>query len=117
MAESPNLLESIVNWLRQGYADGVPPQDYVPLLEVLHRRLTDTEVDAIVKNLLESDDSPITVEDIERATQARVLESPSEADLVRVASRLEGHGAPVIGVNVLDLTHLETEFSAEPAAE
>jgi len=116
MAEPQSLLESIVNWLRRGYADGVPPQDYVPLLEVLHRRLTDREVEAIVKGLLALEDPPITAEDIARATRERVLQRPSDDDLARVAARLEGVGAPVIGVNVPDLAHLEAQFD-EPSAD
>ncbi|HEY5484993.1 MAG TPA: DUF3349 domain-containing protein, partial [Propionibacteriaceae bacterium] len=30
----------VVGWLRAGYPDGVPQQDYVALLGILHRQLT-----------------------------------------------------------------------------
>jgi len=116
MVESTNPLIAIINWLRQGYADGVPPQDYVPLLEVLHRRLTDGEVDAIVTGLLELDDSPIAAEDISRATTEWVLQRASAEDVARVASRLESVGAPVIGVATPDLAHLEVQFDHEASA-
>ena len=40
----PALLSRIVAWLRAGYPTGVPEQDYVALLGLLRRRLTDDEV-------------------------------------------------------------------------
>ena len=38
------FLTSIVAWLRAGYPDGVPQTDYIPLLALLSRRLTNDEV-------------------------------------------------------------------------
>jgi len=34
------FLHRIVNWLRVGYPQGIPPTDYMPLLALLSRRLT-----------------------------------------------------------------------------
>ncbi|GAA5048898.1 DUF3349 domain-containing protein [Nocardia callitridis] len=48
----PNLLHKIVGWLRAGYPQGVPRSDYVALLAVLHRHLTDFEVAAIAEELI-----------------------------------------------------------------
>jgi hypothetical protein len=37
------LLARIVAYLRAGYPEGVPANDYVPLLALLRRRLSDDE--------------------------------------------------------------------------
>ena len=37
-------LTGILDWLREGYPAGVPPKDYIPLLALLRRRLTEDEV-------------------------------------------------------------------------
>lgn len=95
---APSLVSSVLEWLRQGYADGVPRQDVVPLLEVLHRRLTDAEVDELVRNIIDTQALPITLEDIERAAQDRLLMTPGNEDLARVASRLAAGGWPLSGL-------------------
>ena len=38
------FIESVLGWLHQGYPDGVPRTDYYPLLALLHRTLTEDEV-------------------------------------------------------------------------
>jgi hypothetical protein len=45
------VLNSIVCWLRAGYPQGVPDQDYVPLIAILSRRLTSDEVAAVATEL------------------------------------------------------------------
>jgi hypothetical protein len=41
------FLHRIVNWLRVGYPQGIPPTDYIPLLALLSRRLTNDEVETV----------------------------------------------------------------------
>lgn len=48
------LLDRIVGWLRRGYPDGVPARDYLPLIALLRRRLTDEEVLLVQRYLRES---------------------------------------------------------------
>ena len=48
----PVFLQSIVEWLRGGYPDGVPEADYVPLLALLNRRLSDDEVQSVMDALI-----------------------------------------------------------------
>ena len=44
-SEDPaNLVQRILRWLRAGYPDGVPQQDYVALLGILRRTLTPSEL-------------------------------------------------------------------------
>ena len=50
----------VVGWLRAGYPDGVPQQDYVALLGILHRQLTDDEIITIAQTIAGS-----TVTDVE----------------------------------------------------
>jgi hypothetical protein len=51
MMTMPPVLDSIVTWLRAGYPAGVPEQDYLPLLALLARRLTNDEVAAVAAEL------------------------------------------------------------------
>lgn len=39
-----NRLRRVLDWLLEGYPSGVPPKDYIPLLALLRRRLTEEEV-------------------------------------------------------------------------
>jgi hypothetical protein len=42
-----DVLAQIVGFLRAGYPEGVPVGDYIPLVALLRRRLTDDEVIAV----------------------------------------------------------------------
>ena len=46
-----NLVQRVVQWLRAGYPDGVPQQDYVALLGILRRSLTESELGQVVAEL------------------------------------------------------------------
>ena len=50
------FLGKIVAWVTAGYPDGVPGPDRVPLYALLSRRLSNDEVRAVVKALLERDE-------------------------------------------------------------
>ena len=47
----PPILSSIVGWLREGYPDGVPDRDYIPLFALLSRELSEDEAKAIADEL------------------------------------------------------------------
>ncbi|AWB93771.1 DUF3349 domain-containing protein [Aeromicrobium chenweiae] len=84
----PSFLESVVGWLREGYPQGVPPQDYVPLLALLRRRLTDEEVAAVVDELVASGAVPVGSVDI-GASITKVTDAlPSADDIDRVRQHL-----------------------------
>ncbi|MGK8485511.1 DUF3349 domain-containing protein [Nocardia asiatica] len=92
----PKLLGKVVGWLRSGYPQGVPRSDYVALLAVLHRHLTDYEVVAIAEELVASNpDSRIGRAEIEQAIVRFAMEQPDERDVARVASRLAAGGWPL----------------------
>lgn len=90
----PNALTSILDWLRAGYPEGVPATDYVPLIALLRRQLSESEVKEIVRILAEDGDD-ITKVDVAVAVLHVTDELPTEEDMQRVASRLARAGLPV----------------------
>ncbi|MQY18275.1 DUF3349 domain-containing protein [Nocardia macrotermitis] len=92
-----SLLGKVLAWLRAGYPQGVPPTDYVALLAVLHRRLTDYEVHAVVDELIRerAGDDEIARHEIEDAIGRVAKELPGEDDIARVTSRLQAGGWPL----------------------
>lgn len=90
----PQVLRSVIDWLRRGYPDGVPESDYIPLVALLRRRLTDEEVRQLAKEVPVSADRPLTTTDIEVMITKVTDEMPSEQDLRRVLSHLDPPGWP-----------------------
>lgn len=95
-----NFINRAVDWLRAGYPAGVPRQDYVALLGVLRRKLTEEEVRKIAVDLAEQSvlagDDPISTEDIEKMVHSSVLQEASPEDVVRVSARLAAGGWPLV---------------------
>jgi len=94
---SSSLAVRVVDWLRAGYPTGVPRQDYVVLLGLLRRKLTDVEVREIAGELagLAEQGEVITVADVERLINDATLDEPAEGDVARVSSRLAAGGWPL----------------------
>ena len=87
------FLARIVAWITEGYPEGVPGPDRVPLFALLRRRLTDDEVKTVALALLERkeiDDADIGVL-ITRITD----EMPSPDEIERVRDRLAAVGWPL----------------------
>lgn len=93
--EEGSYLGRIVAWLRDGYPQGVPAHDYVPLLALLHRRLTRGEVKRVARALRRSGISPAGPEDIAAAISDLTHEEASEEDMIRVRDKLAAKGWPV----------------------
>jgi hypothetical protein len=94
-----NFLVRAVEWLRAGYPTGVPRQDYVALLGLLRRKLTETEVRQIAQDLAETTQDqtePITRQDIEDMINDSVLQPASDDDVARVSARLAAGGWPLV---------------------
>ena len=92
------FLERAIDWLRAGYPAGVPRQDYVALLGLLRRKLTEVEVHKIAELLAEhaqTNSDPITTADIEAMIEQSVLQPASEDDVARVSARLAAGGWPL----------------------
>lgn len=85
-------LRAVVDWLHEGYPTGVPPTDYIPLLALLRRRLSEDEVREVALELATSNShSPTDIGVlITRITDAL----PSEDDIRRVQEHLGRSGWP-----------------------
>jgi Protein of unknown function (DUF3349) len=86
-----------LDWLRAGYPGGVPKQDYVVLLGLLRRKLTDHEVREIVSELagLAQQGEEITTADVEKLINEATLDQAGEADVARVSAHLAAGGWPL----------------------
>lgn len=90
-----SALARIVAWLREGYPGGVPEHDYMPLIALLERRLTRSEVKKVAKALRRADVSPAGPSDIAAAITNVTHADPSDNDLRRVRDQLAKKGWPV----------------------
>ncbi|MEP7089712.1 MAG: DUF3349 domain-containing protein, partial [Nocardioidaceae bacterium] len=89
-AAPDGLVQRVVGWLRAGYPEGVPTQDYVALLGILQRTLTPTEVESVVEELtadVEAGLHILTPELVEQRITEVVKGPVLDEDLVRVSAR------------------------------
>lgn len=91
----PSFLSSILEWLRVGYPEGVPDADYVPLLALLTRRLSDDEVQAVVDALIANGQLPADKAGIAVTITKVTNEMPRDEDIARVRSHLAAGGWPL----------------------
>ena len=91
------LASRILEWLRAGYPSGVPQQDYVALLGLLRRKLTETEVDDIAGELalLAAQGEVVTTGDVKRLVAEATLDAPGDEDVRRVSAHLAAGGWPL----------------------
>ena len=89
-----DLVARMVAFVRAGYPQGVPETDYIPLLALLRRRLSDEEVTAVATQLAARGEMNIDSADIGAAIIRITDEIPSPADLERVQRRLDTIGWP-----------------------
>ena len=87
------FLTTIVDWLRAGYPEGIPPTDYFPVLALLTRRLSNDEVKAVAHELMQQDNA----DDIDIGVLITQMtdELPKPDDIERVRSRLAAKGWPL----------------------
>jgi hypothetical protein len=96
MSEGTSLFESAINWVRQGYPEGIPPTEFPPLLALLVRVLDERQVTDVVLELgRDRDGDPLTEDRIAAAITSVIDEKPSEAEINQVASRLAAAGWPL----------------------
>ncbi|MEL4357369.1 MULTISPECIES: DUF3349 domain-containing protein [unclassified Luteococcus] len=92
-----NPLDKILGWLRAGYPQGIDQSNYIALFGVLHRNLTEEEVEYLVLELHRGEggiSSAIPEERVREAIRETVHEEPSREDVLRVLERLEAAGWP-----------------------
>ena len=90
-----DLVARFVAFVRAGYPQGVPQTDYIPLLALQRRRLSDDEVAVVARELVARGELNIDIADIGVAITRITGELPSPDDLERVQRRLEAIGWPV----------------------
>jgi hypothetical protein len=87
------FLSSVVAWLRAGYPEGIPPTDYVSVLALLSRRLSNDEVKVVTHELMQRSDFDQV--DIGVLITQITDELPSPEDIERVRARLAAQGWPL----------------------
>jgi hypothetical protein len=92
------VLQSIVEYLRDGYPEGVPEQDYVPLFALLRRKLSDDELETVADELVRTGSVPSRTE-IEETIRRLTTVVPAAADVARVRAHLAAGGWPLTGLD------------------
>jgi len=90
-----NVLGRVLDWLRAGYPEGVPPKDYTPLLALLRRTLTAEELTAVVSALAQQETDPVRVSQIRAAIADVTSATPGDDEVRRVAMLLSDRGVPL----------------------
>jgi hypothetical protein len=90
-----DVVMRMVDFLRAGYPEGIPTSDYIPLLALLRRRLSDDEVIEIAAQVISRGNKPVDATDLRVAITKLTDEMPSPEDTERVKQRLAAVGWPV----------------------
>jgi Protein of unknown function (DUF3349) len=89
-----SYVHSILNWVRAGYPEGLPPKDYLPLFALLGTQVTQQDLQDIADQLADSND-PNSATELKKAITDVVNVKPSDADVARVRARLAEGGWPL----------------------
>ncbi len=82
-------LRGVMDWLLEGYPAGVPPKDYIPLVALLRRRLSDDEIREIADEIVALGVEPgETANDIGVSITRLTDALPSPEDIARVEEHL-----------------------------
>jgi hypothetical protein len=78
-----------MDWLLEGYPAGVPPKDYIPLVALLRRRLSEDEIRKIAEEIAALGYEPgETVSDIGVSITKLTDAVPSPEDIIRIEEHL-----------------------------
>ena len=100
-----SLFQSILQWLRAGYPDGVPGPDRVPLLALLRSSpLTDDQIKEVVRHITATDsavlaDGEITQDEIAEFIKDVTHHDAGPENVQRVAAKLAAAGWPLAGID------------------
>ncbi|MGB3485818.1 MAG: DUF3349 domain-containing protein [Mycobacterium sp.] len=98
-------IHSVLQWLRDGYPNGVPGPDRVPLLALLRATpLTEDQVKEVVRDLTAEDsaalaDGVINDDEIEAFIADVTHHDAGPENVARVAAKLAAAGWPLAGVD------------------
>ena len=96
----PGYVARVMNWLRADYPNGVPTQDYLPVLAVLRPQLDDADMAAIADQLAQDarDQGVAPSEaDARDAIQRATEDEPKPEEIARIRAMLAAHGWPFEG--------------------
>ncbi len=92
---------SVLQWLRDGYPEGIPPKDRFPLVALLRRaELTDAQVHEVVLSLVAPiggalSAGAISNDEISEFIKELIDTEPTPEDIARVSARLAAGGWPL----------------------
>jgi hypothetical protein len=93
-------LRSVLDWLRAGYPEGIPPKDHFALLSVLRRRLTDEDISQILElSVATAHEHPqrhVDYDTLRKIITGVLQEQPTDEDIERVTEQLVAGGWPVV---------------------
>ncbi|APT83965.1 DUF3349 domain-containing protein [Corynebacterium aquilae] len=94
-----NVIARFLDWLREGYPQGVPEADACAITYVLKRHLNDEDLRAISKAIIEdrglSQAAEASDEEIREFIEKFEMQTPEEADIERIHAILaEKFSAP-----------------------
>lgn len=87
------FLGNIVTWLRAGYPNGVPQNDYLPILALLSRRLTAEEIIEVARQLQHL--PQLGFVDVGAEILRITDQLPQPAEVERVRAKLAAFGWPL----------------------
>lgn len=99
--DRPQFIKQIIEWLRVGYPDGIPENDYVPLFAILALKLRDKDIKAIADSIKEAAGDkqgkkgkkiPIEADKANKIISDTLGVVPTELDLQRVRAKLRKKG-------------------------
>jgi Protein of unknown function (DUF3349) len=100
-----SLLNSILDWLRAGYPEGVPGPDRVPLLALLRATpLTEDQIKEVVRNITADGSAALADGEIGEDQITAFIKDVSHHDagpenVQRIAAKLAAAGWPLAGVS------------------
>lgn len=96
----PGIAGRVLNWLRQGYPNGVPTHDTFALFYVLERQLTEADLDELANLIIAEGEAttlrpePVTREQIGELIARVHRQPPEQEDIERVRSLLKDASFP-----------------------
>jgi Protein of unknown function (DUF3349) len=92
------MLQSVVDFLRAGYPEGVPQHDYQPLFALLRMRLTPEQISLVAQELNATGDLD-TAAAIRAAIETVTDVAPNDEDVARVRAHLAAGGWPLATID------------------
>ncbi|MEA5154232.1 DUF3349 domain-containing protein [Raineyella sp.] len=94
-----NVFLRVIQWLRAGYPQGIPENDYIALFSILHRTLTREEIETVARRVAERrhHGQPVSEEEVAEMIRRTVQEEPTPQDIRRVSAHLAAGGWPLAG--------------------